>query len=310
MSNVCLCDVEKVSIEFEENKADELSLVDMRVWVPAPEEKDDGLEHDVNEYALELNQAIIKHADIGVQSNKAIAEFDKMTFQVPRGKYEVQFYEEFFRIMGATYKYKVPYSSVTRMFWFEEPDEVHEVFIIELHPPIRAGQKSYQHLVVQVPKKEPALVYPQLPPERIEEDPNLETEMSGPLLSILMRIFKSMSKKKIMTTTEKFKARSTYACVATNYKANSGHLYVLAKSFFFIRKPPVYIRNQQIASVEFSRLGTSAGKTFDLHFHRTDDSKYSFTSIQQDELTALFTYGCKCVVPFSLPPPLSLSFNI
>ena len=76
-----------------------------------------------------------------------------------------------------------------------------------------------------------------------------------------------------------------------NYKSNDGHLFVLEKSFFYLKKPTLFIRTQpsascartrrrvyrshlfvraghdEIESVEFVRLSASSNvKTFDLSF--------------------------------------------
>ena len=48
--------------------------------------------------------------------------------------------------------------------------------------------------------------------------------------------------------------------IACSYKAAAGYLYPLEKGFIYVHKPPVHIRFEEIASVNFARGGTSSTK--------------------------------------------------
>jgi len=80
--------------------------------------------------------------------------------------------------------------------------------------------------------------------------------------------------------------------VTCNYKANNGYLFILNKSFFFIKKPTVYIRHDEIASIEFKRASSaSAGRSFDLLINNRDNNtQNAFTSIDRNEYNFLFDW--------------------
>lgn len=54
------------------------------------------------------------------------------------------------------------------------------------------------------------------------------------------------------------------ACVRCSYKANDGFLYFLNKAMFFVRKPTIFIRHDEIASVRFKRVGNQDTRSFDM----------------------------------------------
>jgi structure-specific recognition protein 1 len=72
------------------------------------------------------------------------------------------------------------------------------------------------------------------------------------------------------------------------------YLYPLERSFFFIHKPPTYIRFENIDGVEFARVSatgnTSSNRTFDLIVVVGDGSKFAFTGILRQEYSNLFNF--------------------
>ena len=73
------------------------------------------------------------------------------------------------------------------------------------------------------------------------------------MYDIVGRLFKAFTRKKVVVPKSFLSTNGTH-CIGAHYKANHGHLYVFEKSFFFLKKPPTYIRNAEIGSVEFERL--------------------------------------------------------
>ena len=61
-------------------------------------------------------------------SGEPIAELgeDIGTFLVPRGRYAIELYPSFMRLIGKTYDFKVAYKSVARMFYLERPSTTGE----------------------------------------------------------------------------------------------------------------------------------------------------------------------------------------
>jgi len=58
----------------------------------------------------------------------------------------------------------------------------------------------------------------------------------------------------VVVPSQKFKGKSNVSAVRCSWKANDGYLYILEKSFFFIRKPPIFIRHADVTNIEFARL--------------------------------------------------------
>ncbi|CAG5045157.1 unnamed protein product [Parnassius apollo] len=77
--------------------------------------------------------------------------------------------------------------------------------------------------------------------------------------------------------------------IACSYKAAAGYLYPLEKGFIF-NKPPVHIRFEEIASVNFARGGASATKSFDFEIELKSGSIHTFSSIEKGEYDKLFDY--------------------
>jgi len=120
----------------------------------------------------------------------------------------------------------------------------------------------------------------------------LDEVMRGPIYEIVCRVFKALTSKKVITPAPNYKSSEGYSCVSCNYKANNGHLYFLNKSFFFIKKPPVYVRHDEIASVEFKRAAAaSSSRSFDIIMnHRDNNTQHAFTSIDRSEYNAIFDW--------------------
>ena len=51
--------------------------------------------------------------------------------------------------------------------------------------------------------------------------------------------------------------------ITCSYKANSGILYPLPRAFMYVVKPPIHIRFDEIAYVNFARGSVSVNKNFD-----------------------------------------------
>jgi structure-specific recognition protein 1 len=76
-------------------------------------------------------------------------------------------------------------------------------------------------------------------------------------------------------------------------------------SFFFVKKPPTYIKNSAIQSVDFDRVSTSsaANKTIDMRFVVNEAGKpveYSFTSINRDEFENLKDWMQSRNIPYTV----------
>jgi len=68
--------------------------------------------------------------------------------------------------------------------------------------------------------------------------------------------------------------------ISCSYKAATGLLYPLERGFIFVHKPPVHIRFDEVAAVNFAR---SAGSTrsFDFDVETKAGNVYTFSNIEK-----------------------------
>ncbi len=83
--------------------------------------------------------------------------------------------------------------------------------------------------------------------------------------------------------------RSGTQTVSCSYKSNSGFLYPLERGFIYIHKPPLHIRFEEIACVNFAR-GTGSSRYFDFEIETRNGNVYVFSSIEKDEYSPLFDF--------------------
>eukprot|EP00002_Diphylleia_rotans_P021617 TRINITY_DN4208_c0_g1_i2.p1 TRINITY_DN4208_c0_g1~~TRINITY_DN4208_c0_g1_i2.p1 ORF type:complete len:328 (+),score=60.77 TRINITY_DN4208_c0_g1_i2:49-1032(+) len=98
----------------------------------------------------ELNREIDARAESGGQSGKAIAKFPPLAFVTPRARYAVELCETYFRLIGPSFKFTIPYNSITRMYHLPKPDQRSYYFVISLNPPLHQGQTAYEHIVMSL----------------------------------------------------------------------------------------------------------------------------------------------------------------
>lgn len=274
------------------------TLVEMRVHIPddtePPENPDEPPEAP---YEL-FNRILTKKAKLGRSAGEIIASFKDVTLKVPRGKYDLDFFEDVFRLHGKTYNYKIKFTQIKRLFLFTLPTNA-IAFLVALQPPIRQGQTTYSYLIMNFPDQE--IVEARI--NATEEDMKskyiskngqqlLKAEMEGKTYDIVSRVFLALAKCKIITTKD-YLSHYKEKCVKCSFGAETGLLYPLQKSFFFIFKPPTYIKHSEVQYVEFGRAdGGGSGRLFDIHLHikRGKSKKISFTNIAMHEFENIFEY--------------------
>jgi len=89
-------------------------------------------------------------------------------------------------------------------------------------------------------------------------------EYSGALFDIVSKIFKALIGINIIIQGT-FRSSGGYSAVKCSVKASEGYLYFLQKSLLFITKPVIYVKTEEILSVEFHRIGSGVqNRLFDL----------------------------------------------
>jgi len=77
--------------------------------------------------------------------------------------------------------------------------------------------------------------------------------------------------------------------VSCSYKAASGFIYPLERGIMFVYKPPIFIKFDDVSSVNFARSG-GTNRSFDIEVSTRGDTVYTFSSIEKDEYTRLYEF--------------------
>ena len=278
-----------------------------------------------------LVKDIMSRTGLDDRAVQPIARFSLM-FQSPRGKYSVDMYPTYLKLHSKTFQYKILYKFIQKMFLFDNPQTLQRYFVIGLNPPVRQGRTPYPYLLVQFDNA-----------EYMEESFNIDEKtcaetykdimqpnMKGESYDVVTRVFKALTERKVLVPGSAFQSRGGGACIRCNLKASDGFLYVMEKSFFFVKKPLLHLRHADIVELSFRRVSMSAAsgsKSFDIHivtnevseragrhasggvlscrtealadslllfacllFVQEKNNEYIFSSIQRDEYQPLFDF--------------------
>jgi len=159
-----------------------------------------------------------------------------------------------------------------------------------LHPPINQGHTRYPFLILLFNKEEETTVELSLSEEDITKkyEDKLQKEMSGPTFEVISRVMKAIVQRKI-TVPGTFKGHSGTQVITCSYRAGNGLLYPLERGLIYVHKPPVHIRFDEIASVNFARSGGST-RSFDFEIENKSGVVHTFSSIEKEEYGRLFDF--------------------
>nr|XP_033776569.1 FACT complex subunit SSRP1 isoform X2 [Geotrypetes seraphini] len=285
LSNVSQCATGKneVTLEFHQNDDAEVSLMEVRFYVPPTQE--DGLD-PVEAFA----QNVLSKADVIQATGDAVCIFRELQCLTPRGRYDIRIYPTFLHLHGKTFDYKIPYTTVLRLFLLPHKDQRQMFFVISLDPPIKQGQTRYHFLILLFSKDEDISLTLNMNEEEVEKrfEGKLTKNMSGSLYEMVSRVMKALVNRKI-TVPGNFQGHTGAQCITCSYKASSGLLYPLERGFIYVHKPPVHIRFDEISFVNFAR-GTTTTRSFDFEIETKQGSQYTFSSIEREEYGKLFDF--------------------
>ncbi|KAJ3588357.1 hypothetical protein NHX12_011950 [Muraenolepis orangiensis] len=263
LSSVSQCATGKneVTLEFHQNDDAEVSLMEVRFYVP-PGQSDEG-QDPVEAFA----QNVLSKADVIQATGDAVCVFKELQCLTPRGRYDIRIYPTFLHLHGKTFDYKIPYTTVLRLFLLPHKDQRQMFFVISLDPPIKQGQTRYHFLILLFSKEEDLSLSLNMSEEDVERrfEGKLSKNMSGSLYEMVSRVMKALVNRKI-TVPGNFQGHSGTQCITCSYKATSGLLYPLERGFIYVHKPPVHLRFEEISCVNFARGTTTTeeyGKLFD-----------------------------------------------
>uniref|UniRef100_A0A4W4E4I9 FACT complex subunit SSRP1 n=1 Tax=Electrophorus electricus TaxID=8005 RepID=A0A4W4E4I9_ELEEL len=286
LSSVSQCATGKneVTLEFHQNDDTEVSLMEVRFYVP-PTTGDDGAD-SVEAFA----QNVLSKADVIQATGDAVCIFRELQCLTPRGRYDIRIYPTFLHLHGKTFDYKIPYTTVLRLFLLPHKDQRQMFFVISLDPPIKQGQTRYHFLILLFSKEEDINLTLNMSEEEVERrfEGKLSKNMSGSLYEMVSRVMKALVNRKI-TVPGNFQGHSGAQCITCSYKASSGLLYPLERGFIYVHKPPVHLRFEEISCVNFAR-GTTTTRSFDFEIETKQGNQYTFSSIEREEYGKLFDF--------------------
>ncbi|XP_035983006.1 FACT complex subunit SSRP1 isoform X2 [Fundulus heteroclitus] len=286
LSNVSQCATGKneVTLEFHQNDDTEVSLMEVRFYVP-PSQTDER-QDPVEAFA----QNVLSKADVIQATGDAVCIFKELQCLTPRGRYDIRIYPTFLHLHGKTFDYKIPYTTVLRLFLLPHKDQRQMFFVISLDPPIKQGQTRYHFLILLFSKEEDINLTLNMSEEDVEKrfEGKLSKNMSGSLYEMVSRVMKALVNRKI-TVPGNFQGHSGAQCITCSYKASSGLLYPLERGFIYVHKPPVHLRFEEISCVNFAR-GTTTTRSFDFEIETKQGNQYTFSSIEREEYGKLFDF--------------------
>uniref|UniRef100_A0AC35F304 FACT complex subunit SSRP1 n=1 Tax=Panagrolaimus sp. PS1159 TaxID=55785 RepID=A0AC35F304_9BILA len=167
-----------------------------------------------------------------------------------------------------------------------------EQHIMHINPPIRQGQTRYSFIVFEFNKDELAELELSLTDEQLQDtyEGKIERHLNGPLYQIVAKLFRIFVGIKV-TVPGGFTLKDDTEAVTCSYKQSHGFLYPMDKGFMYVPKPPIYIRYEEIANVNFARSDVTT-KTFDLEISVKGGTSFVFSSVAKDDFDSLLQF-CK-----------------
>ncbi|KAL3233541.1 FACT complex subunit POB3 [Nakaseomyces bracarensis] len=306
INNTNLTGKNEVGIEFniqDENyqpAGDE--MVEMRFYLPGSvvvdeeqqmAKKEEGTEGEENaevetkSLAEAFYEELKDKADIGEVAGDAIVSFQDVFFTTPRGRYDIDIYENSIRLRGKTYEYKLQHSQIQRIVSLPKADDINHLVVLAMDPPLRQGQTSYPFLVLQFQKDEETEVQLNLSEQEYEEKykEKLKMQYDSKTHIVISHVLKGLTGRRVVVPGE-YKSKYEQCAVSCSYKANEGYLYPLDNAFFFLTKPTLYIPFNDVSSVIISRAGqtSTSSRTFDLEvILRSNRGSTIFANISKEE---------------------------
>ncbi|ODV82976.1 hypothetical protein CANARDRAFT_30444 [[Candida] arabinofermentans NRRL YB-2248] len=311
-----------VEIGFDDNIKDYEKtgdeLVEIKLYVPGniEEEEDDeqvddddekpkveGEEDDENtptpvkevkSIAQVFYDQLKEKADIGQVTGEAIVSFSEILFLTPRGRYDIDMYDDFLRLRGKTYDYKIQYKQIQRIFTLPKLDQLHHLMILQVDPPLRQGQTRYSFLTIQFTSLEETEVELNLNDDdyNLKYKNKLNKSYSSNTYNVMSNIFKGFTERRIVQPGS-YLSKDSFVAISCSLKANEGQLYPLEKCLLFVTKPTVLIPYSEINNIVFSRIGsgTGASRTFDMEITmRSGGGSHNFGNLDRGEQSILETF--------------------
>lgn len=232
-------------------------------------------------------------ADITQVVGEIIVSFSEVLFLTPRGRYDIDMYDNFLRLRGKTYDYKLQYTQIQRIFSLPKLDGMHHLIVLQVNPPLRQGQTKYSFLTLQFDEQEEIEVELNLSDSEYDEKykGKINRSYSSSTYLVLSNLFKGFTERKVILPGS-YQSKDELPGISCSLKANEGHLYALEKCALFLTKPTVLIPYSEVGTITFSRVGQgSAQKTFDMEISTINGGPtHNFGNIDRAEQPLLESY--------------------
>lgn len=273
----------EVTLEFHQNDEAPVSLMEMRFHIPTTESAE-------TDPVDAFYQNVLNKASVISVSGDAIAIFREIHCLTPRGRYDIKIFQTFFQLHGKTFDYKIPMSTVLRLFLLPHKDNRQMFFVLSLDPPIKQGQTRYHYLVILFNMEDETSMELPFSEEELKTryENKLEREMKGAVYEVLGKIMKVLVNRKL-TGPGSFIGHSGTPAISCSFKAAAGYLYPLERGFIYVHKPPIHLRFEEIGSVNFARSGGST-RSFDFEVELRSGTVHTFSSIEKEEYNKLFDF--------------------
>lgn len=265
---------------------------------PSTEAGDDATPAAVSKVDVKTNAEIFieelkSKADITQVTGTVVVSFGEILFLTPRGRYDLDFYQDFLRLRGKTYDYKLQYNQIQRIFSLPKMDGIHNLMILQVDPPLRQGQTKYNFLTLQFDSQEEIEVELNIDDdeyERLYKD-KLNKSYSANTHLVLANILRGFTERRVVLPGT-YLSNDSLIAISCSLKANEGQIYPLEKCLLFVTKPTLLIPYSEIQSITFSRVGQgSAQRTFDMEVStRNGGLTHTFGNIDRSEQPLLESY--------------------
>lgn len=127
------------------NPKDIDELMDVTFYIPGTVAKETNNDEDTNvdgedneEEEEEVNADMVFYENVksklelSQMTTENIVQFQEALCLTPRGRYNIDMYQDFLRLRGKTYDYKILYKNIIKLFLLLKPDEVHVLFVVSI----------------------------------------------------------------------------------------------------------------------------------------------------------------------------------
>lgn len=278
----CTSSKNEVIFSFHHNDDATVGMTDMRLYMPPG-----GGEEAIKSFV----EKVLSRASVIKVTGSSIATFTELQCLTPRGRYDIKLFPTFIQLHGKTFDYKIPVSTILRLFQLPHKDGRQTFFVLSLDPPIVQGQTRYQFLQLLFLLEDEETITLDMDEAELKEkfEGRITKEMTGQFVDIFASVVKAVTSKRINMPDYKNLTNSAVSC---SYKNNNGLLYPLERGFMYVHKPAIHIRFEEISSINFARSDGST-RSFDLEIETKAGTNHIFNSIEKEEYPRLYDYVSK-----------------